>query len=45
MIVDPWGTIQASLDAAPGYAVADIETAQLERVRDAMPVLQHRRLA
>jgi nitrilase len=45
MIVDPWGTVQASLESAPGYAVADIGAAQLARVRDAMPVLQHRRLA
>jgi nitrilase len=45
MIIDPWGIVQASLGAAPGYAVADIGAAELARVRDAMPVLQHRRLA
>jgi nitrilase len=45
MIVDPWGTPQARLDAAPGFAAAAIDAAQLERVRDAMPVLLHRRLA
>jgi nitrilase len=44
MIIDPWGTKRASLDGAPGIAAADIDTAQLTRVRDAMPVLQHRRL-
>ena len=45
MIVDPWGTMRASLGDAPGFATADIDLAQVARVRDAMPVLQHRRLA
>ena len=45
MIVDPWGTVRASLGDAPGFATADIDLAQVARVRDAMPVLQHRRLA
>jgi len=45
MIIDPWGTPRAQLGEAPGIASADIDTAQLARVRDAMPVLQHRRLA
>jgi nitrilase len=44
MIIDPWGMPQARLDLEPGIAVADIDTAQITRVRDAMPVLQHRRL-
>ena len=45
MIVDPWGTVQASLADAPGIAAATIEAGSLARIRDAMPVLQHRRLA
>jgi deaminated glutathione amidase len=45
LIVDPWGTVRASLGDAPGFATADIDLAQIARVRDAMPVLQHRRLA
>jgi nitrilase len=45
MIVDPWGTPRAALGAAPGFASAEIDTEQLARVRAAMPVLQHRRLA
>jgi nitrilase len=44
MIVDPWGTPRAALGAEPGFAAADIDMVQLGRVRDAMPVLQHRRL-
>jgi deaminated glutathione amidase len=45
MIVDPWGMVCASLCDAPGFATADVDLAQVARVRDAMPVLQHRRLA
>jgi nitrilase len=45
MIVDPWGTVQAELGAEPGIAIATIDRAALARVRDAMPVLQHRKLA
>jgi nitrilase len=45
MIVDPWGTPRAALASGPGFATADIDLQQVERVRDAMPVLQHRRLA
>ena len=45
MIVDPWGGIRASLGDAPGVACAEIDTAMVARVRESMPVLQHRRLA
>jgi nitrilase len=45
MIVDPWGGVRAQLGEAPGLAAADIDAGQLARVRDAMPVLAHRRLA
>jgi predicted amidohydrolase len=33
------------LGAEPGIAIATIDRAALARVRDAMPVLQHRKLA
>ena len=45
MIIDPWGTPRAALGAGPGFATAEIDREQTGRVRDAMPVLQHRRLA
>jgi len=45
MIIDPWGAVLAQLDDQPGIATAALAPAQLTRVRDAMPVLQHRRLA
>ncbi len=44
MIIDPWGIVQAQLGSEAGFAVADIDVAKLSSVRDAMPVLQHRRL-
>lgn len=45
MIVDPWGRVRAQLGAAPGHAAADIDLEQVARLRAAMPVLDHRRLA
>jgi predicted amidohydrolase len=45
MIIDPWGAPRAALQAVPGHAAADIDLVQMARIRDAMPVLQHRRLA
>jgi nitrilase len=45
MIVDPWGHVRAALAEAPGFTTADLDLAQAGRVREAMPVLQHRRLA
>jgi len=45
MIVDPWGHVRAALGDAPGFATAELDLAQAARVRAAMPVLQHRRLA
>jgi nitrilase len=44
MIIDPWGMPRATLGAAPGFATADLDIDQTRRVREAMPVLQHRRL-
>ena len=45
MIIDPWGIVQARLDDAAGYTIAEINLDKLSSVRAAMPVLQHRRLA
>jgi nitrilase len=44
-ICDPWGTVTASLGAEPGVVAADIDLASVARVRAAMPVLDHRKLA
>ena len=45
IIVDPWGHLAAALGEAPGFATATLDLAHAGRVRQAMPVLQHRRLA
>ena len=45
MIVDPWGTIVAQLADQPGHAEATIDRGVTARIREAMPVLAHRRLA
>jgi len=45
MIVNPWGEIQAkcSETTRPCMAVAEVDMDLLERVRRAMPILEHRR--
>ena len=45
MIIDPWGDVRAALESAPGFAAATIDVAGIARVRESMPVLQHRKLA
>jgi nitrilase len=45
LIVDPWGHVLARLDREPGHAMAELDAAMVARVRENMPVLQHRRLA
>lgn len=44
MIVDPWGTVIARCPDGPGYCLADLSPDTLERVRDEIPCLAHRRL-
>jgi len=43
MVVDPWGRILAHLDANEGHACADLDLAELERVRETLPALANRR--
>jgi predicted amidohydrolase len=43
-IVDPWGVIVASCGSQPNsFAIADINLDYLHRIRNEMPVMQHRR--
>jgi predicted amidohydrolase len=44
MIVDPWGVVLAQVGDRPGVALADCRAEDLERVRRAVPALDHRRL-
>jgi deaminated glutathione amidase len=43
MVVDPWGRILAVADGGDGIAVADLDLAELERVREKLPSLAGRR--
>ena len=42
MIVDPWGKVLAELASGPGVVTAEIDHAELERVRRILPALTHR---
>jgi predicted amidohydrolase len=44
MIVDPWGRVLDSVAAGEGYAIADLDLAELERIRAELPSLANRRL-
>ena len=45
LICDPWGEVKACLPDGEGCVAAELDMAALARVRAAMPVLAHRRLA
>ena len=44
MVIDPWGEVLAMHAEGPGLALADIDMEHLQRVREQLPALQHRRL-
>lgn len=44
MIVDPWGRILAEAADGIGIAMADLDLAEVARVRAAIPIATHRRL-
>lgn len=44
MVIDPWGQVLALHATGPGIAMADIDMAELQRVRQQLPALQHRKL-
>ncbi|AOW15143.1 acyltransferase [Hydrogenophaga crassostreae] len=44
MVIDPWGEVMAMHAVGPGVAMADIDMARLNGVRQQLPALQHRRL-
>lgn len=43
MIVDPWGRIVGAVAEGEGHACADLDLAELERVREKLPSLANRR--
>ncbi len=44
MIIDPWGGILDHLTSGSGFAIADIETSYVKKVRKNFPVLEHIKL-
>ncbi|MDI3339396.1 MAG: carbon-nitrogen hydrolase family protein [Sphaerobacter sp.] len=43
MIIDPWGTVLATAPDGVGMAIADIDFAQLRRIRQQLPSVANRR--
>jgi predicted amidohydrolase len=44
MLIDPWGDIIAHLPEGEGFVSGEIDAAVLQRVRESLPALQHRKL-
>ncbi len=44
LVVDPWGRVLACATGGEGIAVADLDPAELQRVRQRLPALTHRRI-
>jgi nitrilase len=44
MLIDPWGEIKGVLPEGEGVVVGEIESARLEKVRESLPALKHRKL-
>lgn len=44
MVVDPWGRVIARAGDAVGVTLADLDLDEVQRVRQMLPVLRHRRL-
>lgn len=43
-IIDPWGAVVAEAADGPGLALAEIDLSKVAKVRQGMPVAEHRRL-
>jgi predicted amidohydrolase len=43
LVVDPWGDVVLDMGTKEGLAFADLDLAQVDRVRARIPVLEHRR--
>jgi predicted amidohydrolase len=44
LIVDPWGQVVAAASDGPGVALAEIDLERVQRIRESMPVADHRRI-
>jgi predicted amidohydrolase len=43
MIVGPWGEVLGRLARGPGFVIADIDREHMQRVRSALPSIEHRK--
>ena len=43
MMIDPWGTVLADAGVLQGAAIAPVDTSHVERIREQMPSLKHRK--
>lgn len=43
LVVNPWGQVLAQLDEKSGILMAELDLAQIEEVREALPILKQRR--
>ena len=43
MLVDPWGRVLAVLDEGEGHVCADLDLAELKKIRETLPALANRR--
>lgn len=43
LIIDPWGQVLADAGTAPGVIFADVDLAELTKLRQQMPIRQHNR--
>jgi predicted amidohydrolase len=44
MLVDPWGEVKAVLAEGEGVVIGDMQIEHLQRIRESLPALRHRRL-
>lgn len=44
MLVDPWGEVKDVLPKGEGFVAGDVDAQHLQRVRDSLPALRHRRM-
>jgi deaminated glutathione amidase len=44
MLVDPWGEVKTVLPEGEGIVIGEIERQHLQRVRESLPALRHRKL-
>jgi predicted amidohydrolase len=44
LVADPWGRVLAEAPDGPGVTFAELDLGQVQRTREILPALRHRRL-